>query len=216
MLSENQINQELARYQISNLESTQVKLELDPRFESLLKDFANESFQASEQLRSKTFYERLSSFCDEFFKDGRSGKKIDLASVVTGVAYSFMKDGELTKAGQSNGTTSMLNSAMLAILLKRLIPAGVTLKFPIVFDEVGSLDKPNLQAVKQVAEDHGFLLFVANPENTGVIGSTVDHWYDLSLLRVTEGQVVKHCTVLYYQLEEGFRPAREHALELEA
>ncbi len=213
--SEKKINDELARYQISNLESTQVKLELDPRFESLLKDFSDESFQATDQLRSSAFYERLSSFCNEFFKDGRSGRKIDLASVITGVSYSFMKDGELTKAGQSNGTTSMLNSAMLAILLKRLIPEGVSLKFPIVFDEVGSLDKPNLQAVKQVAEDHGFLLFVANPENTGVIGSTVDHWYDLSLLRVTEGSVIKHCTVLYYQLEEGFRPEMEPVLEME-
>ena len=200
-----QINEELSQYQVSNLEAVRISLALDPRFLTLLKDFSDESF-SGDQLKNESFYERLSAFCDDFFKDARGSQRIELTKVITGVHYHFLKDGEETDAGQSNGTTSMLNSAMLAILLKRLIPGGVILQFPIVFDEVGSLDRHNLNAVKKVAEDHGFLLFVANPEHTGVISSTISQWYDLSMLRVTEGSVVGRCTVLFHSMAEGFTP----------
>lgn len=197
-----QINQELAQFRISNLDAVTLSLQLDPRFESLLSQLETFGRQRDDELRSQEFYDRLAAFCDDFFKGGGVGQRLDLTSIINGVDYTFKIDGEETIAKQSNGTTSMLNTALLSILLKRLIPAGVAVKFPIVFDEVGSLDEVNLRAIKQVVHDHGFILFVINPSNNGSLGSVISTWYDLSMLSVSEGKIVKRCRVLHYNMKE--------------
>jgi len=197
---QDQVNEELSNCRISNLSNINIAIDVDERFSSLVRDLQDERFQGTE-LKSDAFYARLSSFADDFFTG--TGRKIQLAQVVTSIHFSFEKQGQRTSAEQSNGTTCMLNIALLSILLKRLVPRNVGLAFPIVFDEVGSIDEANLPAIKAMIEDHGFVLFVANPYKNGVICSLIDDWYDLSLHRAREGKIVRQCRVIHYAMREG-------------
>lgn len=201
---QDQVNEELTHCKISNLSNINIAIEVDERFNSLVRDLEDERFQGHE-LKSDAFYDRLSSFADDFFSG--TGRKIQLAQVVTSIQFSFEKQGQRTSAEQSNGTTCMLNIALLSILLKRLVPQNVGLAFPIVFDEVGSIDEANLPAIKAMIEDHGFVLFVANPYKNGVICSLIDDWYDLSLHRAREGKVIRQCRVIHYAMREGISRA---------
>lgn len=202
-----QLNTELSACHISNLSSIKLEIVVDSRFSTLQKELEDISFRGSE-LMSESFYTRLSTFCEEFFKESSTpGRRLQLGLIITSVQYRYEIDGKIEKASQSNGTNGMINSVLLALLLRRLIPQNTLLHFPIVFDEVGSLDIRNLNTIKRVAEDNGFVLFVANPTNNGVIGSVIENWYDLSLSRISEGQVVGKCAVLHYAMEEGIHDA---------
>jgi len=193
------LNEEFAKYKVSNLSSVNVDIVVDPMFTGLLAELANESFQGN-QLKSESFYRRLNDFCLEFFTE--SNRMMRISRVIKDIRFSFTKGGIATGASQSNGTNCVLNVALLSILLKRLVPQGISLRFPIVFDEVGSLDELNLPTIKNMVEDHGFVLFVANPYNNGVIASMIGNWYDLSLNRAT-GRIIGECSVIHFDMREG-------------
>ena len=103
----------------------------------------------------------------------------------------------------------MLNTALLSILLKRLIPKNVSLSFPVVFDEVGAIDESNLETIKRMVEDLGFVLFVAAPYKNGVICSHIADWYDLSLHKIMEGNQVGKCSVIHFEMREGISEVAE-------
>lgn len=193
------LNEDFARYSVSNLSSVNVDIVVDPMFTGLLSELDNESFHGN-QLKSESFYKRLNDFCLEFFAG--ANRTMRISRVIKDIRFSFTKGGIATDASQSNGTNCVLNVALLSILLKRLVPQGISLRFPIVFDEVGSLDELNLPTIKKMVEDHGFVLFVANPYNNGVIASLIENWYDLSLNRVT-GRVIGECSVIHFDMREG-------------
>lgn len=205
---EDQINAEFDQYAISNLDSIRVSIGVDKRFSSLVADLKDEKFSGSE-LKSDAFYARLNAFSEEFFIG--NSRKIQLNKVVNKIEFKFEVGGATTDKGQSNGTSCMLNAALLSILLKRLIPTNVALTFPVVFDEVTSLDEDNLETIIRMVEDHGFVLFVAAPYNNGVIGSEIPNWYDLSMHEVRGQPIVGACKVIHYNMREGMTDIAEVA-----
>jgi hypothetical protein len=92
----------------------------------------------------------------------------------------------------------MINSVLLALLLQRLVPNDLNLSMPVVFDEVGSLDQKNFQEILKVMEDHNLYLFVANPEQNGVIASVLDVYHNLSLFKATDVGVLNKAEAIYY------------------
>lgn len=203
---EDQINAEFEQYTISNLDSIRISIGVDKRFSSLVADLKDEKFSGTE-LKNDAFYARLNAFSEEFF-EGNS-RKIQLNKVITKIDFKFEVGGATTDKGQSNGTSCMLNAGLLSILLKRLIPTNVALTFPVVFDEVTSLDEDNLETIIRMVEDHGFVLFVAAPYNNGVIGSEIENWYDLSMREVRGQPIVGSCKVIHYDMREGITDISE-------
>lgn len=206
---EKSINRDLAECQISNLSEVKVVIGLDSRFESLRKDLDGTTFSGN-HLLSDSVYQRLTSFCDEFFKGKQGqGRRVQLDRVITSVKYRYVINGVEKTAQQSHGTTGMINSVLLALLLKKMVPDSVLLHFPIVFDEVLSLDSQNLRTVKRVVEENNFVLFVACPENAGNVGEVIANWYDLSLHVLTEGEMIQGCNVLHYNMTESLVDAAD-------
>lgn len=200
-----QLNRELSGCSVSNLDSVAINIEVDIRFRELQKELENMSFEGA-VLKNGSFYQRLEDFCDQFFNDTRTSvKRIKLSKVITNVQYRYKFIDSVTRTAQSNGTNAMVNSVLLALLLKRLVSQNTRLHFPIIFDEVGSLDSKNLPSIKDVAESNDFILFVVNPVNNGLISSVIDNWYDLSLFRSTE-ETIGSCNVIHYGMTEGISP----------
>ena len=213
---EKEINSELSNYQISNLSSIKVLLRLDDRFLSLQDDLSNRRF-SGDQLMGDELYKRLNDFCDEFFKGavGR-GQKIQLNRIIKDVSYRCEIDGKAQNSEQSNGTEGMINCVLLALLMKKIVPASVVLHFPIIFDEVKTLDTQNLRTIRDLVEENNMVLFVAGPSNDGTIAGAIPNWYDLSLNQLTEGDMIEGCAILHHNMTEGIRDIPESTAITEA
>jgi hypothetical protein len=197
------INKELAEYKISNLISVELEIEVDPRFSAIMDDIHRTSF-AGNNLLNESVYERLNNFCDEFFRNVSGQKRyIEIDRVIKKVKYKANVGDKKKDKNQSNGTSIMINTALLTLLLKRMIPAGIKLHFPIIVDEVLNLDRVNLRTVKKMVEENNFILFVVCPENAGTIASEISTWYDLSLHSVTDGYIVPLCDVIHFDNAES-------------
>lgn len=197
------INRELARFKISNLSAIELIIDVDPRFTELRDDMDSISF-SGDQLLNESIYQRLNKFCEDFFKGIPGyGKRIQLDKIITGIRYKVAVDGITMGSQQSTGTTGMINTVLLALLLKRMVPKnGVRLHFPIIFDEVLNLDSVNLKTIKRVVADNNFVLFVVCPNNAGIVADAIPNWYDLSLHSLSEGLMVQRCEVLHFGLTE--------------
>tara|TARA_R110001583_G_scaffold187310_1_gene348558 strand:- start:3468 stop:6428 length:2961 start_codon:yes stop_codon:yes gene_type:complete len=194
------INDEFKSFSVSNLAEIRMDLELHPRFKQLLDELNALNF-ASEDLHHESLYDRLNEFCSEFFKKGaRDRSTLSLDQVIEAVHYRYRKHGseEFEKRAQSNGTTSMVNSLLLAILLRRLLAADAVIKLPLVMDEMASLDSENLQTAIQIAESHGFAVFGASPDQTAEIVHAVRNWINLGLFEADTRSYSKQRKVIYH------------------
>lgn len=188
------INDELKGYQISNLTSVELMAELHPQYTDMIKTL-NQIGSRTDQLLPETFYQQISNFQDQFYI--KNPGKIDIAKIIEKISYRFERNNDAEDTPQSNGTNSMLNSVLLALLLKRLVPEDLSLSVPVVFDEVGSLDESNLRQVLKVMEDHRMYLFAANPEQNGVIASVLDVFHNLSVFKASDVAVVGKAEAIY-------------------
>jgi len=199
---ESRLNGELQQVTISNLTGIKVKIETSTRFADLQKDLATYARTTESSLMNSAFYERLETFCAEYLIAKNGTGKLDVSKIITGIKYVFEVNGRLETKAQSHGTTGMLNAVLLSILMQRLIPDDVQMNVPIVFDEVGSLQKANLMSLIEAVESRNFSLFVANPENTGVISSVLKNWHDLTWYRLLDSAPVGDAIDIYTQQVE--------------
>ncbi|UYM17635.1 coiled-coil domain-containing protein [Endozoicomonas euniceicola] len=197
------INQELGGYSISNLDNVELVAELHPQYVNMARTLGLVA-NKTDSLLTEDFYKQISAFQSEFYIQ-RSGK-VDIARIIQKVSYRFNRNGKKEEIPQSNGTNCMVNAVLLALLLKHMIPEDLSLAMPVIFDEVGSLDERNLREVLKVMEEHGLVLFAANPEPTGVIASVLSVYHDLSIFKATDAEIMGKAEAIYF-------PGMEERLE---
>lgn len=203
-----EINREFSVYSVSNLEEVQLICDLHPRFQLLLDDLGKINLHG-EELHDERLYQRLNDFCNEFFRDvGRHGRVLQMHQLIEKVRYRYRLSGQdqFTENAQSNGTTSMVNSLLLSILLKRLLAKDAQICLPLVMDEMGSIDQQNLQTAVNIAEQHGFVLFGASPDISAEIVHAVSHYIYLGMFKATEKAYSKQRRVIYHGACESLRP----------
>jgi hypothetical protein len=203
---EKEINAELHVHRISNLTEISIKIGLDPRFVDLQSKIEGRQSSASEtELAGADFYNDLGSFARDFFTKRGQRTILNLQDVIARVDFAFSRDKVVDKKGQSNGTTSMFFAILLSTLFDRLIAGGNQLQMPLVMDEVASLDADNLRILIAVTEKHGFRLFSATPELSGLLASVIGNWIALGRLRMTN-PLAPECTCVWTEDHEELQP----------
>lgn len=183
------INAEMGQFSISDLEEVRVDYKLHPRFEQLLADLEKADL-LSDELQDNKVYEQLKAFQADFFNADarRTGILLSLDKILAGVHYKYRKRGEegWTTNAQSNGTTMMITTNLLSVLMSRLMDGDAQVTMPLVMDEFGSLATQNMRTARQIAEQHGYCLFVANPNRDSKITQVLGNYVHLGLFHATQ------------------------------
>lgn len=159
---ENQLNGELDGVTINDLVEIRVDIHTDPKFRNLVEE--SEAIDPySDQLQSDAFYDRLRVFVAEFFSDQSQGYRLTMDKVITGLSYRTRKQDStgLDTKGQSTSTTALINLELVHRLLRRVLYPGVHLSFPMVLDELASVDVSQMPALLGRLKGQGFNLFSA-------------------------------------------------------
>ncbi|WP_155833510.1 hypothetical protein [Halomonas sp. BC04] len=199
------INAEMGQFSISDLEEVRVDYRLHPRFEQLLTDLEKADL-LSDELQDSKVYEQLKAFQADFFNSDarRTGILLSLDKILTGVHYKYRKRGEdgWTTNAQSNGTTMMITTNLLSVLMSRLMDGDAQVTMPLVMDEFGSLATRNMRTARQMAEQHGYCLFVANPNRDSKITQVLSNYVHLGLFHASRAYA-ENRTVVHHGLCES-------------
>lgn len=199
------INAEMGQFSISDLDEVRVDYKLHPRFEQLLADLEKADL-LSDELQDRKVYEQLKAFQADFFNADarRTGILLSLDKILAGVHYKYRKRGEegWTTNAQSNGTTMMITTNLLSVLMSRLMDGDAQVTMPLVMDEFGSLATQNMRTARQIAEQHGYCLFVANPNRDSKITQVLGNYVHLGLFHATQAYA-ENRTVVHHGLCES-------------
>ncbi len=159
---EAQLNRELDGVRINDLVEIRVDIHTDPKFRNLVEE-ANNLDPYGNQLQSDAFYDRLRVFVADFFGDQAGSKHLTMDKVITGISYRTRKENAtgLDRKGQSTSTTALINLELVYRLLKRVLYPGVRLSFPLVLDELASVDVSQMPSLLERLSEQGFNLFSA-------------------------------------------------------
>jgi hypothetical protein len=159
---EAQLNRELDGVRINDLVEIRVDIHTDPKFRNLVEE-ANNIDPYGNQLQSDAFYDRLRVFVADFFGEQGGSKRLTMDKVITGISYRTRKENaaNLDKKGQSTSTTALINLELVYRLLKRVLYPGVQLSFPMVLDELASVDISQMPSLLERLRRQGFNLFSA-------------------------------------------------------
>ena len=159
---EAQLNRELDGVRINDLVEIRVDIHTDPKFRNLVEE-ANNIDPYGNQLQSDAFYDRLRVFVADFFGEQGGSKRLTMDRVITGISYRTRKENaaNLDKKGQSTSTTALINLELVYRLLKRVLYPGVQLSFPMVLDELASVDISQMPSLLERLRKQGFNLFSA-------------------------------------------------------
>ncbi|WP_077927056.1 ATP-binding protein [Wohlfahrtiimonas populi] len=190
------LNRQLSGYQISNLDNVTIDTTYHPQYTAAIKAMSKIS-QIHNNTYPQEMYDHLQAFQATFYV--KSSKKIDIAKIIEKISYSFSRNEKKEDIPQSNGTNSMVNAILLAILFKSMIPEDLKLQLPVVFDEVGKLDEDNLNEIYKIVTEQNLILFVATPDPTGIIASVLDLYHDLSCFQAIDVTVYDKAKTIYFQ-----------------
>jgi len=168
-----EIDESLNSNTVSNLSEITLKVEFEPKFESIMSTLDKHDIDG-DSLLDESFYESLGKLVNGEFYNSATGR-VQLRDIIKSVRYSFTKRGsgkEETK-GQSGGTTTTITSFVLSVLLDRISDAHTKLKMPIIVDEIGTLDNRNKRATIEQVSKHGFSIFCATPEYLAAVSKHV-------------------------------------------
>ncbi|WP_299734247.1 hypothetical protein [uncultured Endozoicomonas sp.] len=212
----NEINQSFAGVQVSNLQSVELRVQKHEGFVTLIGDVAR--FRTDmDSLASDSFYDRLRNFSDRYLQKGGRKGLLDIESIVTGVEYIYGFDGRKEKTQQSNGTTIMINTVVLSILIDKLTSGDLRMRMPVIFDEAAAIDEKNLPALHGIVNRVGLTLLAATPHFQMHIGNSLGHWHYLFDHKVVDTeQVGDKCTTIYYKESEYLKriePLQQDKLE---
>lgn len=207
---ENQLNTELEGVTINDLVEIRVDIHTHPKFRNLVEE--SEGIDPySDQLQSDAFYDRLRVFVAEFFSEEGQSNRLTMDRVITGVAYRTRKQDAkaLDKKGQSTSTTALINLELVHRLLRRVLYPGVDLSFPMVLDELASVDVSQVPALLARLKHQGFNLFSAathsaSPEVIYQVGRHME----VGLMRTANPYDARR-TLVFWGGAEGFSRAGE-------
>ncbi|TVP53465.1 MAG: hypothetical protein EA349_13650 [Halomonadaceae bacterium] len=202
---ENQLNSELDGVAINDLVEIRVDIHTHPKFRNLVEE--SEGIDPySDQLQSDAFYDRLRVFVAEFFNEESQGNRLTMDRVITGVAYRTRKQDakELDRKGQSTSTTALINLELVHRLLRRVLYNSVSLSFPMVLDELASVDVSQVPALLARLKSQGFNLFSAathsaSPEVIYQVGRHME----VGLMRTAHPYDARR-TLVFWGGAEGF------------
>lgn len=159
---EAQLNRELEGVRINDLVEIRVDIHTDPRFRNLVEE-AGSIDAYGNQLQSDAFYDRLRVFVADFFSEQGGSKRLTMDKVITGISYRTRKENAtaLDSKGQSTSTTALINLELVYRLLRRVLFPGVRLSFPLVLDELASVDISQVPSLLERLSAQGFNLFSA-------------------------------------------------------
>lgn len=159
---ETQLNRELEGVVINDLVEIRVDIHTDPKFRNLVEESAGID-PYSDQLQSDAFYDRLRVFVAEFFGEQATSNRLTMDKVITGISYRTRKENAtgLDRKGQSTSTTALINLELVHRLLRRVLYPGVGLSFPMVLDELASVDVSQVPSLLDRLRRQGFNLFSA-------------------------------------------------------
>jgi hypothetical protein len=159
---EAQLNRELDGVRINDLVEIRVDIHTDPKFRNLVEE-ANNMDPYGNQLQSDAFYDRLRVFVADFFGDQAGSKHLTMDRVIIGISYRTRKENATTldRKGQSTSTTALINLELVYRLLRRVLYPGVHLSFPLVLDELASVDVSQMPSLLERLSEQGFNLFSA-------------------------------------------------------
>lgn len=159
---EAQLNREMDGVRINDLVEIRVDIHTDSKFRNLVEEATNID-PYGDQLQSDAFYDRLRVFVADFFGEQGGNKRLTMDKVITGISYRTRKENttNLDKKGQSTSTTALINLELVHRLLKRVLYPSVQLSFPMVLDELASVDISQLPSLLERLRKQGFNLFSA-------------------------------------------------------
>ncbi|MCJ8270459.1 MAG: hypothetical protein MJK04_13775 [Psychrosphaera sp.] len=159
---EQQLNRDFAEIEINDLDGIEVDIHIDKRFENLVQEVHKFDLLSDEML-PENFYERLKVFAEGFFKNGVTAR-LTMDKVVTNLSYRTRKKMQSTwqTKQQSNSTTALINLKLVQILLSKLRANGCSLMFPLVLDEVATVDVNQFDWLLDDIKRSGFNLFAAS------------------------------------------------------
>lgn len=189
------INSDICGYKISNLTSVTLIADLHKQYGDMTKALSRMGGR-TDLLMDEEFYRQIGNFRETFYNTKTN--KVEISKIIERVRYKFERNNSFEDTPQSNGTNCMINSVLLALFFKRLVPEDLRLSIPVVFDEVGSLDEKNFHEILKVMSEYDLFLFVANPEQNGVIASVLDIYHNLSLFKATDSEVFNKAEAIYY------------------
>lgn len=159
---ERQLNGDFAQIEINDLTGIEVNIHVAQKFENLVNDTTKIDLFSNEQLPDH-FYQRLEAFANDFFKSGETAR-LTMDKIITNLSYRTRKKHQnnwQTKQ-QSNSTTALINLKLVQILLGRLRRNDCTLMFPLVLDEVATVDVNQFDWLLDDIKRSGFNLFAAS------------------------------------------------------
>ncbi|HGW3656241.1 TPA: hypothetical protein ACNH47_001643 [Pseudomonas aeruginosa] len=184
---------------ISNIAEIRIDCALHPQFDELLSALEAVNMNGG-VLPSHVLYERLGSFFTQFFEsDQRRDSTLNLAKLISSVEYRVRLQGrdEFKVEAQSTGTSVMINSRVLAFLLKQLLQNDTTVSMPLLIDEISQLDVPNLKSARDIADADGFYIFGATPEWTPAIGKVLGTFMNLSYFEAIDQSYSNDRTIIF-------------------
>ncbi|WP_411958833.1 hypothetical protein ACK56M_17850 [Pseudomonas sp. s4] len=199
------IESHLADIKVSNIDEVCIEYTLHPQFDELLKTVKSVNMLGVD-LPADVLYERIGSFSSEFFDgDQRRDGRLNMARLLMGVEYKVKLAGRdyFTSESQSTGTSVMINSRLLAFLLKELLQVDTQVSLPLLIDEISNLDAKNLGAARDIAEADGFFIFGATPDLTPNIGKVIGNYVNLDYFRANELSYNRERTILYTGINES-------------
>lgn len=186
-----EINEDLNSKHVSNLSEIKLQLKTNTDFDTLLASLSKHDIQ-DETLLDDQFYKSLSLFVDKYFnKKTRRLKMKDIIHSIT-YRYKLAETGEELSKSQSGGTTTTITAFVLSVLLKQITKVHITLRMPIIVDEISTLDTKNIDAtIKQIA-DHGFSIFCATPSFNAALVRKVGRWITIDQ-KTVQAPMVNKC-----------------------
>lgn len=197
----NEINADLNHKHVSNLSEIKLNPTVNKRFESLLLTLDKQDI-LDDSLLESSFYEALTKFVDVYFD--KKTRRLKMSDIIESINYEYTLEetGERVTKSQSGGTTSTITAFVLSVLLNKITPKYVSLKMPIIVDEISTLDFKNTQATIQQISDHGFSIFCATPSFSGFISQKVGRWVLMDRSKAKNPRVSKcHINILPTHIE---------------
>lgn len=207
----NAINQEMGDFTISNLEAFRLGYMLKPRFNKLLDDL-DKADLLGDELQDERVYNKLKDFQADFFNAdaSKTGVALSLDKVIDTITYEYRIAGteKWTTNTQSNGTTMMITTNLLAVLMARLMESDANVVMPLVIDEFGSLELNNMRTARDMAEKHHYRLFVAHPNRDAKITQVLEHYAHLGLFHAKQAYSPERTVVYHGACEALIRQGR--------
>ncbi len=205
----NKLNQEFEKVSINDLDKIEVDIRIDRRFKHLVEEI-NKSDLYSDKPLSNRFYDKLTNFVDEFFRDQKD-TRLTMERIITGLHYRTMKTGASSwqNKDQSDSTTSLINLELVQLLLSRIKKDGCHITFPLVHDELANVNLDQFDWLLPHLKEKGFNLFSAGTESTSsALLFKIKNVHDIGSMR-TAHPYHKTRTRVYWGRAEEFLSTKE-------